>query len=329
VTAEQVDDYGAFNISLINDLPLFIDPFLLFNSGKPEYQQLHDDILRYMIFLRDKIASGDTNPDLIKAWFMFPEVKQNWMGFSLHGNGGSGLGKDFAEALRANLQKLFADFGKETITSSSHIEKVCLVRSGVGRDMISDFTTNLLKDYICWYTEKFAVDHIDPSLRRRLPINKALFNYDTENWERRTYDLPYANGDFVLLTPKDMLTRDETLVSLALAITIAPAEAIDLSCKGVMHTYEMEQKQGTVGPGAAVVDLERKRIATPVGNFRITTISDESIAFDDPTSKELVVFGTLDRISGAMNVFWRHPGGDNSHAAMYADLKCFAAKRLF
>jgi hypothetical protein len=103
VTTAQVDDYGAFNISLINDLPLFIDPFLLFNSGKPEYQQLHDDILRYMIFLRDKITSGDTNPDLIKAWFMFPEIKQNWMGFSLHGNGGSGLGKDFAEALRANL----------------------------------------------------------------------------------------------------------------------------------------------------------------------------------------------------------------------------------
>jgi len=24
--------YGAFNVSLITDLPLFIDPFLLFNS---------------------------------------------------------------------------------------------------------------------------------------------------------------------------------------------------------------------------------------------------------------------------------------------------------
>jgi len=119
------------------------------------------------------------------------------------------------------------------------------------------------------------------------------------------------------------------LVSLALAVTIAPAEAIDLSCQGVMNTYEMERKQGTVGPGAAVVDLEHKRIATPVGSFRITTISEDSISFDDPTSKELVDFGTLDRISGAMNVFWRHPGEDNSHAAMYADLKCSAAKRLF
>jgi hypothetical protein len=112
------------------------------------------------------------------------------------------------------------------------------------------------------------------------------------------------------------------LVSLALAVTIAPAEAIDLSCQGVMHTYEMKQKEGTVDAGAAVVDLEQKHIATPVGSFRITTISDDSISFDDPKLREFVVFGTLDRISGLMRVFWRHPN-DNSKAAMYAELKCY------
>lgn len=213
ITPDEVDQHGAFNISIINDLPLFIDPFLLFNSPKPAYQLLHNDILQYMMFLRDKIIAGQVNDDLAKAWFMFPEVKQNWLGFSLQGNGGSGLGKDFAEALRANLASLFTDFGKETITKGSHIEKVCLVRSGVGRDMISDFTTNLLKDYICRYTEAFAVVHIAPELRSKVTINKAIFNYETENWERRTYDLPWKDGDFFLLTPKDMLTRDENWIN--------------------------------------------------------------------------------------------------------------------
>ncbi len=28
VSPEKIKEYGAFNISLINDLPLFIDPFL-------------------------------------------------------------------------------------------------------------------------------------------------------------------------------------------------------------------------------------------------------------------------------------------------------------
>jgi hypothetical protein len=213
VTRDAVDDYGAFNVSIINDLPLFIDPFLLFNSDKPEYQKLHADILKYMMFLRDAIAAGAINKDLVKAWFLFPEVKQNWLGFSLHGNGGTGLGKDFANSLRTNLTTLFADYGRETITTSSHIEKVALIQSGVGRDNISDFTTNLLKDFICKYTEAFAVQHIDPGLRKTVHINKAIFNYQTENWERRSYELPWVKGDFVLLTPKDMLTRDENWIN--------------------------------------------------------------------------------------------------------------------
>ena len=46
-----LEEDGAFNISLIADLPLFIDPFLLFHSDDPEYQALHDDIIRYLVFL--------------------------------------------------------------------------------------------------------------------------------------------------------------------------------------------------------------------------------------------------------------------------------------
>jgi hypothetical protein len=37
VSRDVLKAYGAFDISLINDLPMFIDPFLLFNSAKPEY----------------------------------------------------------------------------------------------------------------------------------------------------------------------------------------------------------------------------------------------------------------------------------------------------
>jgi hypothetical protein len=111
VNADDLENHGAFNVSLINDLPLFIDPFLLFNSEKPEYQALHQSVLKYMRFLRDSVIDGRVTADLEKAWFMFPEVRQNWLGFSLAGNGGTGLGKDFAQALRTNMRTLFADFG--------------------------------------------------------------------------------------------------------------------------------------------------------------------------------------------------------------------------
>ena len=54
VSPDTLEEYGAFNVSLINDLPLFIDPFLLFNSTKPEYSALHDSIIAYVRFLKAK-----------------------------------------------------------------------------------------------------------------------------------------------------------------------------------------------------------------------------------------------------------------------------------
>ena len=240
VTTDDLDIHGAFNISVINDMPLFIDPFLLFNSKKPEYQHLHNEILKYLMFLRDAVIDMRVTDDLEKAWFLFPEVKQNWFGFSLRGNGGSGLGKDFASALRSNLKTLFSNFGAEKVTKGSHIEKVCLVSDGVGRDMISDFTTNLIKSWLCKYTEEFAVAHIDPSRRKKVWINKSHFNYETESWEREEFDLPTYEGDFVLLTPKDMLTKDENWINKPDMIhdfDKIPAAIPDAQLRGQISNY--------------------------------------------------------------------------------------------
>lgn len=45
VAPEVLDAYGAFNIALVNDLPLFVDPFLLFDSERQELRALHDEII--------------------------------------------------------------------------------------------------------------------------------------------------------------------------------------------------------------------------------------------------------------------------------------------
>lgn len=171
VAPARLEEYGAFNISLINDLPLFIDPFLLFNSENLRYQQLHDEIIEYLRFLRDISASGQVRGGLIRAWFLFPEVKQNWFGYSKVGNKGSGLGSKFAHALNANLGSVFNNFGSEEITTASHLEKLCLVKEAVGRDNISDFTTNLIKGFLAEYTQEFAHLEIDNS-RVKEALNK-------------------------------------------------------------------------------------------------------------------------------------------------------------
>lgn len=213
IDKEILDEYGAFDISLINDLPVFIDPFLLFTSEKEEYKQLHDNIIEYIAFLRDMSQSEQIRPGLIKSWFQFPEVKQSWLGYSKTGNGGRGLGSQFANALNENLHTIFNNFGEEQVTQSSHLEKLCLIKSNVGRDMISDFTTNLIKGFLCEYTQAFAKKYLDEAQVRSVSVNHAAFNKNTRRWLSKIYKLPYIDNDYILLTPKDILTKDDTWIS--------------------------------------------------------------------------------------------------------------------
>jgi hypothetical protein len=209
----QLDAYGAFNISLINDLPVFIDPFLLFNSDKPEYRVLHDEMIRYIRFLRDVSNAGQVSSGLLSSWFRFPEVKQTWLGYSKVGNKGSGLGPEFAAALHENLNTLFINFGNENITQGSHLEKLCLIKDKVGKDNISDFTTNLVKGFLCRYTQKFALANIAGTRLKRVPVRHVEFNYHTRSWQTEHFWLPYIDGDYVLLTPKEVLTKDDAWIN--------------------------------------------------------------------------------------------------------------------
>jgi hypothetical protein len=214
VDPDALKNYGALDISVVSDLPLFIDPFLLFNSDDAEYQALHEEILKYLRFLHDLAASTDLDEEIITNLYRFKEVKQNWLGFTLFGNSGSGLGREFAVELHGALREdIFADFGDEQVTQTTHLEKLCLVRSGVGKDNISDFTTNLIKSYLCEYTQAFARKHIAAERCDTFRVERAIFNYNSQTWETRSYLLPRLGKDFVLLTPLDMLTREETWIN--------------------------------------------------------------------------------------------------------------------
>lgn len=244
VSGEVLDEYGAFNISLVADLPLFIDPFLLFNSKKEQYTQLHKDIIRYLIFLKDKSLKGEVTEGLLKAWYTFKEVEQNWLGFSEVGNKGSGLGMKFARSLNLNLASLFGEFGQENITEDSHLEKLCLISAGVGRDNISDFTTNLIKSFLLQYTQEFALKHIDKGMLQQFNVEKVKFNYDFGIWENQIFTLPKFKNSYVILTPKDLLTRDDTFINsndMYSKIELLVESIDNIALRGQINNYLLQE----------------------------------------------------------------------------------------
>jgi hypothetical protein len=213
IDPELLAEYGAFDISLVADLPLFIDPFLLFNSEKPGYRALHEEIIHYLRFLRRKSVAGSVDPGLLQSWYYFQEVKQTWLGFSSSGHRGSGLGPKFGRSLDKNFNRLFGDGTEVSVTKSRHLEKLCLINQGVGRDNISDFTTNLIKEYLLTYTQEFAKQYLQPSQCKTVPVDRVRFNYNTENWQTVSFYLPRLENDYVILVPKDLLTKDRNWIN--------------------------------------------------------------------------------------------------------------------
>ncbi|WP_206865806.1 hypothetical protein [Aeromonas dhakensis] len=102
-----------------------------------------------------------------------------------------------------------------TISSATHIEKLTLVGSGIGNDFISDFTTNLMLEYFLEYTQSFARKTLPPHQRK---VFSVRCSYDDEliAWKPKEYELPYLyleeDGDFILLPPLDILTKDEAFI---------------------------------------------------------------------------------------------------------------------
>lgn len=213
VEQDALDAHGAFNIALVNDLPLFVDPFLLFDSEEPEIRALHEEIIKYLVFVRDRAQADELTEGAVSQWLLFREVKQNWLGFSRQGNSGTGLGKHFAEALARNFKRVFRNFGEETLTKSSHLEKLGLLSGGVGRDHLSDFTTNLIKGYLLKYTEEFATKYLKPEQLKRVHVERVSFDYDKRRWQSGHFTLPWHEGDYVILTPCEILTRDEAWIN--------------------------------------------------------------------------------------------------------------------
>src|SRR5205085_3761809 len=79
------------------DVPVGIDPFLLFKSRDPSLRLLHDKIIAVFRSGVDCIKSG-RNSDAQKL-FQFPEVAEIGLGYTRQGKRGSGIGTFLSELI--------------------------------------------------------------------------------------------------------------------------------------------------------------------------------------------------------------------------------------
>lgn len=178
------------------DVPLGIDPFLLFKSRDPELAALHSTIVTAFNLGVETVRYKDTNGALYL--FDFPEVTEIGLGYTTKSKRGSGVGQLLSRLIVGTLQDSPALLER----GLRHIEEMQLVSIGIAADRISDITANLIKHYLISYTQRQSGLWNIP-LKSSVPISH-IFDPERLEWYDDYVDLPVdpLNQNPILLVPR-------------------------------------------------------------------------------------------------------------------------------
>lgn len=178
------------------DLPLGIDPFLLFKSRDPEFQELHSQLLDS--FNMGITAIRGDHIDEARWLFQFPEVPDIGLGYTKKGKHGAGVGEFLSELIIETLVNSPSLLER----GIRHVEEMQLVSVGIGPDRISDIAANIFKEHLITYTQEQCQLWNIP-LKPGVPINH-IFDEKNKDWYDGYFDLPVSpfDGSPILLVPR-------------------------------------------------------------------------------------------------------------------------------
>ena len=128
---------------LREDLPLYLDPFLLWKSEDPEYRQLHADLLGYVDEVRRHAVEGRA----IRARMLLSEVREPaelGLGYAAGTKRGSALGSGTIDGIVRTFQQV----PQLQAAGLDHLEVLSLLVPGIAEDRISDLTASVLKRWL-------------------------------------------------------------------------------------------------------------------------------------------------------------------------------------
>ena len=181
------------------DIPLYVDPFLLWKSPSQQDQALHTAIINsfnHLNYLVKKCRSEEAIATLIEI----SECQEVGLGVSKTRKGVK-IGQGQAE----QILRLFHDIPEYSQFGFTHFEVIQLYVSGISKDRISDIACNYIKSFLIDYT-------IEQCELLQIPIEgvflDSIYNYKNNDLDtnQKVY-LPVnpINKEPVIFTPKRWL----------------------------------------------------------------------------------------------------------------------------
>ncbi len=188
-----------FAIPLLDeDLPLFVDPFLLWKSPSLQDTALHSVLATGFNELLRSFAAGN-GKSASSTLARLSECREAGLGTSASREGrrfGPEFAKDALETL-VSIPQIRANGVK-------HIEVLQLLVAGIGKDRISDITCSILKSFLIDYSIEQAKKHGIPT--ERVDVDD-IFDHRTASLVSESVTLPVSpvTRHGVLLIPKRWL----------------------------------------------------------------------------------------------------------------------------
>lgn len=180
---------------LDRDLPLCIDPFLLYRSRRPELREAHALLLS--LFDAAFQAFRDGNLQRAAELVDFPEARAIRLGYASNSDEGRGIGKNLGPIFVGALE----DSPDLANRGFKHVEELQLLAEHIGPDRISDLAGNVLRGFLAKYTKEQAELWGMP-LTKGVPLEHT-WDLVIGDWVDEYADLlTDPNGRPVILVPR-------------------------------------------------------------------------------------------------------------------------------
>jgi len=182
---------------LDEDIPLYVDPFLLWKSPSMMDNALHTSIIGSFNNLGRLYIDGEEN-QAIQTLIALTECEEVGLG-----NSKTRVGKKIGEAAANEILNLFRVIPQIKAEGFSHFEEIQLLIDGISKDRVCDISCSLIKSFLIDYSMQQCQKLGIPT--EKVPI--SLFDYRSQQFISEDTSLPINpyNNKPILLTPKRWL----------------------------------------------------------------------------------------------------------------------------
>lgn len=186
------------NVDITNDIKAFVDPRALRLLPSDWGNACVSVIQNYFRKLLLEIKS---NPDdARKLLRVLHEPNETHLGFSRNKSRGKALGAEKADLVWKALTS------SEAVASGllEDLEDTILLIEGIGPDIVSDMTTNIIREQLVQYTQEMCKKYSIPTEE---VDSGAMWNPQSQSWFTNYVQLPSISGRRLLLVPKIIIRK--------------------------------------------------------------------------------------------------------------------------